>query len=149
MRIGHAHLKVRDLERAIGFYTRCLGLKITERVGMQYAFLSGTARHHELALQAVHRDAPAPRPSGTGLYHVAFEVETDQELADAYQRLISAGVRVTAVDYGISHALSFSDPDDNGLEIYRDTRRDPEGTALWNGVRRPLLSPNAPVDLVE
>ena len=90
--IGHAHLKVRDLDRALEFYTRFFGLHLVERVGDHYAFLSGGGYHHEIALQNVGPHAPQPPPHGTGLYHVAFEVPDRQSLALAYQALTEAGI---------------------------------------------------------
>lgn len=137
-KIGHAHLKVRDLERAIAFYTRFFNLRLTERVGNQYAFLSGGDFHHEIALQNVGPDAPAPLPRSTGLYHVAFEVPDKRSLALAYQRLLEAGIPVATVDHLISWALYFSDPDGNGLEIYWDTRSESFGDTLWCGRNKPL-----------
>ncbi len=138
-RIGHAHLKVRDLDRAIAFYTRFLNLKLVERVGDHYAFLSGGEMHHEIALQNVGPHAPLPHPNGVGLYHVAFEVPDRQSLALAYQALTAAGIDVAPVDHLISWAIYFSDPDGNGLEIYWDTRDTAEGSQLWRG-RNVMLS---------
>lgn len=137
-RIGHAHLKVRDLDRAIAFYTRFFSLKLVERVEDQYAFLSGGEFHHEIALQNVGPNAPQPNPLGTGLYHVAFEVPDRRSFALAYKLLADSGVRVAAVDHLISWALYFDDPDGNGLEIYWDTRNEPGGHRLWKGINVPL-----------
>ncbi|MBI3360599.1 MAG: VOC family protein [Chloroflexi bacterium] len=137
-KIGHANLKVRDLDRAIEFYTRFLNLKFVERVGNQYAFLSGGDFHHEIALQNVGPTAPQPHPFGTGLYHVAFEVPDRRSFALAYKTLTDAGVRVATVDHLISWAMYFDDPDGNGLEIYWDTRNEPGGEKLWQGVNGPL-----------
>jgi catechol 2,3-dioxygenase len=136
--LGHAHLKVRDLDRAIAFYTRFLGLRLVERVGESYAFLSGGALHHEVALQNVGPDAPAPAAHGTGLYHIAFEVPDQRALALAYRALSAAGVRVGPVDHLISWAIYFDDPDGNGVEIYWDTRHLPGGAPLWQGRNVPL-----------
>lgn len=137
-RIGHAHLKVRDLDRAIDFYTRFLGMRLRERVGDTYAFLSGSDLHHELALQNVGPSAPAPPPAGTGLYHVAFEVPNREQFVAAYHALTSAGVPVATVDHFISWAMYFDDPDGNGLEIYWDTRAEPAGHELWHGKNQPI-----------
>lgn len=137
-RIGHAHLKVRDLDRAIAFYERFLGMQVRERVGGHYAFLSGGDLHHEIALQAVGPAAPAPHPRGVGLYHVAFEVPDRAALAEAYRELTAAGVEVYPVDHRISWALYFDDPDGNGLELYWDTRKEPGGEDLWHGNNVPL-----------
>lgn len=136
--IGHAHIKVRDLDRAIAFYSRYLGMRLRERVDDSYAFLSGSDLHHELALQNVGPDAPHPHPAGTGLYHVAFEVPSRDEFLAAYRTLRDGGVPVATVDHYISWAIYFDDPDGNGLEIYWDTRTEPEGRTLWQGNNRPI-----------
>ena len=137
-KLGHAHLKVRDLDRSIEFYTKLLHLQVTERADGHYAFLTGSDMHHEIALQAVGPDAPQPPEHGTGLYHVAFEVPDRRSLGLAYQALTDAGVAVSPVDHLISWALYFEDPDGNGLEIYCDTRSDPGGAQLWHGRNRRL-----------
>lgn len=136
--IGHAHIKVRDLDRAIAFYTRFLGMRLRERIGDNYAFLSGSDLHHELALQNVGPNAPHPHPAGTGLYHVAFEVPTRKQFIAAYRALRVGGVPVATVDHYISWAMYFDDPDGNGLEIYWDTRGQPGGRDLWHGENRPI-----------
>ncbi len=137
-KIGHAHLKVRDLERSIDFYKRFLAMDVTEVVGNHYAFLTGGAFHHEIALQNVGPDAPKPPDRGTGLYHVAFEVADKNSFALAFRALREAGISVLAVDHYISWAMYFDDPDGNGLEIYRDTRSEPGGHTLWHGDNAPL-----------
>lgn len=139
-KIGHAHLKVRDLDRAIKFYTTFFNLKLVEQVGDQYAFLTGGDFHHEIALQSVGLNAPHPPAHGTGLYHVAFEVPDAKTFAQAYKALTEANVRVGAVDHLISWAMYFDDPDGNGLEIYWDTRTEPGGQKLWNGINIALPS---------
>jgi catechol 2,3-dioxygenase len=138
-KIGHAHLKVRDLRRSIDFYTRFLALHVTEQVEDAYVFLTGGSFHHEIALQNVGPEAPHPPAQGTGLYHVAFEVPNKRSFAEAYHTLTEAGVPVAAVDHYISWALYFDDPDGNGLEIYWDTRNEPGGRKLWRGENVPLL----------
>lgn len=137
-KIGHAHLKVRDLDRSLAFYTRFFSLELVERVEDKYAFLTGSEVHHEIALQAVGADAPAPHALGIGLYHVAFEVPDQISFARAYQALVDAGVRVATVDHLISWAMYFDDPDGNGLEIYWDTRDQPDGMKHWRGINAPL-----------
>jgi catechol 2,3-dioxygenase len=137
-KIGHAHLKVRDLQRSVDFYTRFLGLYVTEQVDNAYVFLTGGAFHHEIALQNVGSNAPHPPAHGTGLYHVAFEVPDKRSFAAAYRTLIAAGVSVATVDHYISWAMYFDDPDGNGLEIYWDTRDEPGGRQLWRGENAPL-----------
>jgi catechol 2,3-dioxygenase len=138
-KIGHTHLKVRDLQRSIDFYTRFLALHVTEQVADAYVFLTGSSFHHEIALQNVGPDAPHPPAQGTGLYHVAFEVPNKQSFAEAYRTLAESGVPVAAVDHYISWAMYFDDPDGNGLEIYWDTRNQPGGRKLWQGENAPLL----------
>lgn len=136
--IGHAHLKVRDLARSVDFYTRFFDLRVTEELPGAFAFLSGGAMHHELALQEAGPDASPPNLNGIGLYHVAFEVPDQRSFAQAYNTVTKAGVPAAAVDHGISWAMYFSDPDGNGLEIYWDTRREPQGKARWDGRSLPL-----------
>ncbi|GAC1350279.1 MAG: VOC family protein [Ktedonobacteraceae bacterium] len=131
--IGHAHLKVRNLERSIDFYTRFLNLHETERVDNAYAFLTAGTFHHDIALQRVEPDAPQPPLHATGLYHVAFEVPDRRSFAEAYRTLTEAGVPVATVDHFISWAMYFDDPDGNGLEIYCDSRHMPAGRQLWHG----------------
>lgn len=137
-KIGHAHLKGRDLNRAIAFYTQFLGLVVTERLGERYAFLSTGELHHDLALQALGPTAAEVLPHGIGLYLVAFEVADKAALRAAYERLTAAAIPVSAVDDLISWALYFADPDGNGLEIYCDTRHSPNGHATWQGHIRPI-----------
>ena len=138
MKIGHAHLKVRDLDRAIDFYTRFLGMHLTERVDNHYAFLTSGPLHHEIALQRVGPNAPRPPVHGTGLYHVAFEVPDRRAFAEAYRTLTGASIPVSPVDHFISWAMYFDDPDGNGLEIYADSRAIPGGRPLWRGENTPL-----------
>lgn len=138
--LGHAHLKVRDLDRAVAFYTRYLKLALTERAGGQFAFLSAGAAHHEIALQALGSGAPPPPRFAVGLYHLAFEVPDHESFAAAYHELEAGGVPVAAVDHGISWAMYFADPDGNGLEIYWDTRRVGRRAESWDGQSEPLAS---------
>ena len=137
MKIGHAHLKVRDLETASDFYQRALGLGVREQYE-NFAFLSATEVHHEVALQEVGPRAHTPDRFDTGLFHVAFEVPDKSTLAETYARLQRLGVRILSVDHRISWAIYFHDPDGNGLEVYCDTRADASGTELWEGLDRPL-----------
>ena len=136
--LGHVHLKVRHLERAIEFYRKLLGLEVTERVGETFAFLSGDERHHELALQELGESAAPPPAHATGLYHTAWEVPDREAFRLAWERLRTASVPVSGVDHGISWALYFRDPDGNGVEIYVDRRNAEDGTSEWRGMTRPL-----------
>jgi catechol 2,3-dioxygenase len=138
LKIGHAHLKVRDLDRSIAFYQQHLGLALTERVGDAYAFLSGGAFHHEIALQNVGPEAPQPPARGTGLYHVAFEAPDRRAFAEVHRELRQSGIAAALVDHYISWAMYFDDPDGNGLEVYWDTRTEPGGRMLWAGDNAPL-----------
>lgn len=128
--LGHVHLKVRTLDRAVTFYRDVIGLDVTERHN-RYAFLSFGEQHHDLALQAVGETAEGPGP-GVGLYHTAFEVESAEALTALYDRIRAEGVDVLPVDHGISKALYFDDPDGNGVELYLDTRAE-TGTDQWQG----------------
>jgi catechol 2,3-dioxygenase len=132
MRIGHAHIKVRELEASKNFYQNALGLRVTEELAGRYAFMTGTSMHHEIALQAVGKQARIPQRFDTGLFHVAFEVHDKSNLANAYQRLVELDIPVVCVDHRISWAIYFSDPDGNGLEIYCDTRKK-RGIETWDG----------------
>ena len=137
-KLGHTHIKVRDLERALDFYTRFFSMHLVEQVDDAYAFLTGSEVHHELSLKNEGAGAPTPPENATGLYHVAFEVPNKAAFARAYQALTGAGTRVATVDHHISWAMYFDDPDGNGLEIYCDTRSDPNGAVLWRGENLPL-----------
>ncbi len=121
-RIGHVHLKVADLDRALGFYVGVLGFRITQRLGNQAAFVSAGGYHHHIGLNTWEsQGGTAPPPGSTGLYHVAILYPDRAELADALQRLIAAGVPLDgASDHGVSEALYLRDPDGNGVELYRD-----------------------------
>jgi catechol 2,3-dioxygenase len=124
--IGHVHLKVADLDRALGFYCGVLGFELTQRYGPSAAFVSAGGYHHHIGLNTWESHGGSPAPQGTtGLYHVAILYPTRAALADALQRLIAAGVPLEgASDHGVSEALYLRDPDDNGVELYWD--RPPE-----------------------
>src|SRR5215204_5877721 len=125
-RIGHIHLKVADLNRALGFYNGVLGFDITQRYGSSAAFVSAGGYHHHIGLNTWEsRGGPPPPPGTTGLYHLAIVYPTRAELADALRRLMAAGVPLEgASDHGVSEALYLRDPDGNGVEMYWD--RPPE-----------------------
>ncbi len=138
-KLGHAHLKVRDLDRSIAFYTKFFNLHLVERVGDQYAFLTDSEMHHELALNAIGNNAPRPPAHATGLFHIAFEVPDKKSFAQAYKSLVDTGVAVGPVDHLISWALYFDDPDGNGLEIYYDTRAERK-VMFWRGINEALTA---------
>lgn len=148
MKIGHAHIKVRDLNAAERFYRDALGLKVRERIGDRFVFMSGTAMHHQIALQAVGAAARAPGRFDVGLFHVAFEVPDKRSLAHCFRRLTEMNIRPVAVDHRISWALYFSDPDGNGLEIYCDTREE-RGITYWEGIDDPLTPEQVLAELEE
>ena len=126
VRIGHVHLKVADLERAIRFYHGVLGFAITQRYGPSAAFLSAGGYHHHIGLNTWESSGgSAPAPGTTGLYHVAILYPTRAELADALRRVLDAGIALDgAADHGVSEALYLRDPDDNGVELYWDRPAD-------------------------
>ena len=136
--LGHVHIKVRDLDEATDFYTRFLGLRVTERVGSSYAFLTAGKTHHDVALQHVGPHAPLPARHAVGLFHTAFEVADKQAFAQTYRQLVQAGLPVAATDHRISWALYLTDPSGNGVEVYCDTRHEPDSAATWQGSDRPL-----------
>src|ERR1700726_3127855 len=122
VRIGHVHLKVADVDRALAFYCGVLGFELTQRIGPQAAFISAGGYHHHIGLNTWESRGGPPPPQGTtGLYHVAILYPTRAELADALRRLIQAGIRLDgASDHGVSQALYLRDPDGNGVELYWD-----------------------------
>lgn len=124
--VGHVHLKVSDLERAIRFYSGVLGFEVTQRMGAKAAFLSAGGYHHHVGLNTWESAGGAPPPPGsTGLYHVAFRYPTRRALGGALRRLLEQGVRLDgASDHGVSEALYLRDPDGNGIELYWDRPRD-------------------------
>lgn len=127
-RIGHVHLRVADLERAIAFWRDVMGFTLTQRYGAEAAFLGAGGYHHHIGLNTWESRGAPPPPSGhTGLYHVAILYPDRRALAQALARALKAGVTLDgAADHGVSEAIYFRDPDGNGIEIYRD--RDP---AQW------------------
>jgi len=144
-RIGHVHLKVADLDRAIAFYSDVLGFPLQQRWGDRAAFLGAGGYHHHIGLNTWESlGGTAPPPGHTGLYHTAFLYPDRAQLADALRRVMDAGIRIEgAADHGVSEAIYVSDPDGNGVELYRDRApedwpRDALGT---------LAMTNTPLDL--
>ena len=125
-RIGHVHLKVADLQRALDFYCGVLGFGLTQRFGAQAAFVSAGGYHHHIGLNTWESRGGTPPPPGTtGLYHAAILYPSRRSPAAAYARLLRAGVSLDgAADHGVSEALYMRDPDGNGLELYRDRPAD-------------------------
>jgi len=126
VRIGHVHLKVADLQRALDFYCNVLGFELTQRYGTQAAFVSAGGYHHHLGLNTWESLGGRPPPRGsTGLFHAAILYPTRANLADALRRLIAAGIPLDgASDHGVSEALYLRDPDENGIELYWDRPAD-------------------------
>lgn len=123
--IGHVHLKVADLERALGFWRDVLGFEVQQRMGHSAAFLSAGGYHHHLALNTWEsRGGSPPSRGSTGLYHVAILYPDRATLADALRRVMAAGIPLEgASDHGVSEAIYLRDPDGNGVELYRDRPR--------------------------
>ncbi|MEP3298896.1 MAG: VOC family protein [Pseudoruegeria sp.] len=142
-RVGHIHLRVADLDRAIGFYSDVLGFRVTQHYGKQAAFLAAGDYHHHIGLNTWESLGATPPPAGhTGLYHTAFLYPDRPALGDAIHRVLKAGIELEgAADHGVSEAVYLRDPDQNGVELYRD-RPQTEWTFDKDGaldmVNRPL-----------
>ena len=123
--IGHVHLKVADLERALNFYCGVLGFQLMQKMGTQAAFISAGGYHHHIGLNTWESQGGSPPPPGTtGLYHTAIRYTDRKSLADALRRLQKAGIELDgAADHGVSEALYLHDPDHNGVELYWDRPR--------------------------
>ena len=126
VRIGHVHLKVADLDRALGFYCGVLGFALIQRYGAQAAFVSAGGYHHHLGLNTWESlGGSPPAPGTTGLFHTAILYPTRAALADALRRVAAAGIALDgASDHGVSEALYLRDPDQNGVELYWDRPRE-------------------------
>jgi catechol 2,3-dioxygenase len=134
-RIGHVHLKVADLERALGFYCGVLGFQLVQRYGPDAAFIAAGSYHHHIGLNTWESRGGSPPARGTtGLFHLAILYPSRAALADALRRLIKSGIGLDgASDHGVSEALYLRDPDENGVELYRDRPeadwpRNPDGS---------------------
>ena len=143
--VGHVHLKVADLERAIAFFQDILGFTLTQKFGTSAAFLGAGGYHHHIGLNTWESAGGSPAPAGhTGLYHAAFLYPNRRSLARVVRKVIDAGVELDgAADHGVSEAVYLRDPDGNGVELYRDRQPD-----LWprdsDGV---LAMVNVPLDV--
>jgi catechol 2,3-dioxygenase len=124
--IGHVHLKVSDLDRALAFYVGVLGFEIQHRYGDQAVFISAGGYHHHLGLNTWEsKGAPPPPRFSTGLYHTAIRYPDRKSLADAVKRVLDAGIPLDgASDHGVSEAIYLRDPDENGVELYADKPRE-------------------------
>ena len=129
LKIGHVHLKISNLKRAEEFYTKIFGFKVSERLG-NYLFMTFGKKHHDLALQEI-KNSKQPSDDMTGLYHFAVELENLKQLADIYFKLKKYDIAFTPIDHGISKTIYFSDPDNNGIEVYVDTRKERK---RWDGM---------------
>ncbi len=140
-RIGHTHLKVSDLDRALDFYIGVLGFELMQRWADQAAFVSAGGYHHHLGLNTWQSKGGSPPPPGTtGLFHVAILYPTRRDLANALRRVTEAGIPIDgASDHGVSEAIYLRDPDENGIELYWDRPpdewprdpSDPDGVAMF------------------
>ena len=143
VRIGHVHLKVSDLERSLGFYCGVLGFELMQRLGTEAASISAGGYHHHIGLNTWESLGGSPPPPGsTGLFHVAILYPDRARLGDALRRLLAAKIPLEgASDHGVSEALYLRDPDENGVELYRDRAQDewphnPDGSIAMD--TRPL-----------
>lgn len=144
-RVGHVHLKVADLDRAIAFYSGVLGFEVQQHYGTQAAFLSAGGYHHHIGLNTWESAGGTPPPPGhTGLYHTAFLFPDRSSLGAALRRVVEAGIPIDgAADHGVSEAVYLRDPDGNGVELYRDRPetewpRDAEGKLAMHNARLDL-----------
>ena len=142
--IGHVHLKVSDLDRAVTFYRDVLGLELQQKLGNEAAFLSWGGYHHHIGLNIWQSRGGSPPPSrATGLYHLAILYPNRKSLAAAFKRLIDHDVPISgASDHGVSEAIYLNDPDGNGIEIYVDRPQD-----QWPRVNGELAMTLDPLDL--
>jgi catechol 2,3-dioxygenase len=142
--IGHVHLKVADIDRALDFYSGVLGFELQQRLGDDAAFVSAGGYHHHIGLNTWQSRGGSPAPPGTtGLFHAAIRYPSRRALADAVRRLADAGIRIGgASDHGVSEAIYLNDPDGNGLELYWDRPRED-----WRQEDGELVMFTAPLDI--
>jgi catechol 2,3-dioxygenase len=135
-RIGHVHLRVANLDRALAFYEGVLGFDVVMRIGDSAAFLSAGGYHHHIALNTWEsRGGSPPPPGSTGLYHVAILYPTRAALGEALRSVLAAGISLDgASDHGVSEAIYLRDPDENGVELYRDRPREDWPHAADGGI---------------
>ena len=144
--VGHVHLKVSDIDRALAFYRDVLGFDVMQQLGDQAAFISAGGYHHHIGLNTWEsKGGSPPPPNTTGLYHVAIRYPDRHALANALKAVIEAGVPLSgATDHGVSEAIYLRDPDDNGIELYRD-RPEAEWPRAADG--KSLQMSSEPLDL--
>src|ERR671914_262529 len=143
--IGHVHLKVADIDRALAFYCDVLGFELQQRMGDQAAFVSAGGYHHHIGLNTWESKGGSPPPPGTtGLYHFAIRYPSRSALAAAVKRVVDAGIRVGGSDHGVSEAVYLRDPDGTGIELYWD-RPEEEWPRTADGSRVEMYS--RPLDL--
>jgi catechol 2,3-dioxygenase len=144
--IGHVHLKVSDIERALRFYRDVLGFDVMQQLGDQAAFISAGGYHHHIGLNTWEsKGGSPPPPHTTGLYHVAIRYPDRKALAQALKAVVEAGIPLSgATDHGVSEAIYLRDPDDNGIELYRD-RPEEEWPRAGDGKSLQMIS--EPLDL--
>ncbi|MFM9874004.1 MAG: VOC family protein [Fimbriimonadaceae bacterium] len=135
-KLTHVHLKVNDISTVVPFYQQVFDMKTTEDLGT-FVFLSNDETHHILALQETANPFPNPQK----LYHIAFEVESENDFNSFAHKLTNHNIPYQAVDHGISWAIYFNDPEENGLEIFLDRRNAPGGIKKWDGVTKCLSIP--------
>ena len=149
--IGHVHLKVSDLDRALGFYVGVLGFELMQRHGDEAAFVSAGGYHHHIGLNTWDSKGAGPPPRNTtGLYHTAILYPDRRSLANALRRVLTAGIAISgATDHGVSEAIYLRDPDDNGIELYRDRPQEEWPRAEWPRAEdgTSVAMHNAPFDL--
>ena len=151
--LGHLVMRVRDLERSVDFYTRVMGLTIMEKTASGTVFMSAnTEKSHELAIRAIGMDAGGPDHSIVGQAHMAWQMETFEDLQELYDRMVANNVRVQRMgDHGVSMGVYLLDPDDNEIEIYYEMpkaewERHPEKGLFGNEFPRKLEEPVAAAD---
>jgi len=141
--IGHVHLKVSDIDRALAFYQGVLGFNLVMRLGDDAAFVSAGGYHHHIGLNTWHSRRGSPAPAyHTGLYHFAIRYPSRRDLARAVRSVIDAGVQLHGVaDHGVSEAVYLADPDGNGIELYRDRPRDEWPLAADGTIQMAMAEP--------
>lgn len=137
-KLSHVHLKVNDIKSVKPFYEEFFGMTVSDDLGT-FVFLTNQTTHHTLALQQTPTEFTS---ASQKLYHIAFEVNSEEELYGFARRLRSSNIQFSAVDHGISWAIYFNDPEGTGLELFLDRRDSPNGVPHWNGESHKLIIPD-------